>query len=501
MTFKDVVVLIPGIGGSALSKDGDGDLVVHRRSRPARRAQPRAAPIKQLALDGDDPDADDLGDGVVATRLLPDFHVVPGLDWRIDGYGDASPSRLVAAVRTSCPGQNFFELPYDWRRDNRVAARALARRAAGWLQGVARRIGQRRRQAGPRSATPWAASSRGSSSRARTTSWTAGHGPRDGATPVADHARHALQRLGQRGRVPRQRVQEGVGAVHDRPDRHDPVLHLGLPAAAVVPLPAGRRRRLAQPRRGRLDGQRRRPATGSSRRSRCSATCARPSTPGSRQPTSPGLRRAPGRSATSSAPGGRCTGPAPARHPRCGPMFARAAGEDGGDGTVAQGLGVSARVPRRASSERGVHEPAARVPAERRPGPRPRRWAAAAHRARRRSTSSPPADTSVALEVEDVTTDEPLVVRARNAAGLPAHRRPSTRSPGGDPVAAAAGARRRRLARGERWTPCPRATTASPSAAPGTHAGHRRGQRSSTCPRSAERRGDSLRARRSTSST
>jgi len=131
MAFKDVVVLIPGIGGSELSKDGDAIWSVTAGSF-LRGVLSRGGSIKRLALDGDDPDAEDLGDGVVATGLMRDFHVVPGLDWGIDGYGDAA--RLLVERLELDPGQNFFELPYDWRRDNRVAARLLARRAAGWLR-------------------------------------------------------------------------------------------------------------------------------------------------------------------------------------------------------------------------------------------------------------------------------------------------------------------------------------------------------------------------------
>ena len=129
--MKDVVVLIPGIGGSALSKDGD-EVWSFTAGAALRGVLSRGGTIKKLALDGDDPDADDLGDGVRATRLLPDFHVVPGLDWRIDGYGRFAEQ--VVQRFDLVPGQNFFELPYDWRRDNRVAARNLARRAAGWLR-------------------------------------------------------------------------------------------------------------------------------------------------------------------------------------------------------------------------------------------------------------------------------------------------------------------------------------------------------------------------------
>lgn len=129
--MKDVVVLIPGIGGSALSKDGK-EIWSFTAGAALRGLLSRGDSINRLRLNGDDPDADDLGDGVRATRLLPDFHLVPGLDWRVDGY-----QRFAEQVRArfdAVPGKNYFELPYDWRRDNRVAARLLATRSQQWLQ-------------------------------------------------------------------------------------------------------------------------------------------------------------------------------------------------------------------------------------------------------------------------------------------------------------------------------------------------------------------------------
>jgi pimeloyl-ACP methyl ester carboxylesterase len=129
--MKDVVVLIPGIGGSALSRDGK-EVWSFTAGAALRGVLSLGGTIKKLALDGDDPDADHLGDGVTATRLLPDFHVVPGLDWRVDGYGRFAEQ--VKARFGVVPGKNYFELPYDWRRDNRVAARALARRSKRWLE-------------------------------------------------------------------------------------------------------------------------------------------------------------------------------------------------------------------------------------------------------------------------------------------------------------------------------------------------------------------------------
>src|SRR5690606_24874921 len=87
--------------------------------------------IEDLALEGDDPEADDLGDGVRATRVLPDLHLVPGL-WKIDGYG-AITKRLKRQFDL-IPGDNYFEFAYDWRRDNRVAGRRLRRLSHEWLK-------------------------------------------------------------------------------------------------------------------------------------------------------------------------------------------------------------------------------------------------------------------------------------------------------------------------------------------------------------------------------
>ena len=127
--MDDVVVLLPGILGSVLEKDGK-DMWAMSPGAAFRALLSLGGSIKGLALDGDDPDADDLGDGVIATRLLPDLHLVPGL-WKIDGYG-----AIAKAMRDQfelIDGQNYFEFPYDWRRDNRVHGRRLARQAHDWL--------------------------------------------------------------------------------------------------------------------------------------------------------------------------------------------------------------------------------------------------------------------------------------------------------------------------------------------------------------------------------
>ena len=89
--MPDVIMLLPGITGSVLKKDGKG---------------------------------------ITADALMPDLHLLPGI-WKIDGY-----TKIAEAVQAKfevTEGKNFFPFPYDWRRDNRVAARKLARAAHDWL--------------------------------------------------------------------------------------------------------------------------------------------------------------------------------------------------------------------------------------------------------------------------------------------------------------------------------------------------------------------------------
>jgi hypothetical protein len=127
---SDVIVLLPGITGSVLQKDGK-DVWAISGGAAIQALTSLGKSIKQLELHGDDPDADDLGDGVTAPRVIPDAHLIPGL-WKIDGYGKVS--KTIRKEFDVKPGVNFFEFPYDWRRDNRVHARRLARESRGWLK-------------------------------------------------------------------------------------------------------------------------------------------------------------------------------------------------------------------------------------------------------------------------------------------------------------------------------------------------------------------------------
>lgn len=128
--MRDVVVCLPGITGSVLQKNGrdvwniSGGAVINALTTLGHS-------IGDLKLENDPPDVDDLGDGVTAPEVIRDIHLIPGL-WKIDGY--TKQLRYIEQTFDVTRGENFFEFPYDWRRDNRVAARRLQRESAKWLQ-------------------------------------------------------------------------------------------------------------------------------------------------------------------------------------------------------------------------------------------------------------------------------------------------------------------------------------------------------------------------------
>jgi pimeloyl-ACP methyl ester carboxylesterase len=119
----DVVVLLPGILGSVLARDGK-EVWAPSPGAIGRALWTLGRSVRSLALESDPWEQDDLGDGIVATRVMPDVHIIPGL-WGIDGY--SAISRLICDHFDVVPGETYLEFPYDWRRDNRVAARQLRR--------------------------------------------------------------------------------------------------------------------------------------------------------------------------------------------------------------------------------------------------------------------------------------------------------------------------------------------------------------------------------------
>jgi hypothetical protein len=135
----DVYVLVPGILGSVLQKDdkdifgltaGAGFRALFSLGRSVTGLQ-LSEPAWEPAAPGDEEirPVPDLGDGVTADRLAGDAHLVPGL-WKIDGYDEVGK---FLRKRFGLPGDSYFEFPYDWRRDNRVAAHLLATKCRQWL--------------------------------------------------------------------------------------------------------------------------------------------------------------------------------------------------------------------------------------------------------------------------------------------------------------------------------------------------------------------------------
>jgi len=127
--MPDVIVLIPGIMGSALRKNGKDVWDISAGAAIAALFS-RGDSLQDLRLppgsDGQDPH-----DGITPKRLMPDVHIVPGL-WKIDGYRKTSDT--IQAVFDVSPGVNYLEFPYDWRLDNRLAAKRLQREAGELLQ-------------------------------------------------------------------------------------------------------------------------------------------------------------------------------------------------------------------------------------------------------------------------------------------------------------------------------------------------------------------------------
>ena len=134
---KDVIVLIPGICGSVLTKDGK-EIWGTSAASIFRALKSAGDSVQNLKLDGDDPKAEDLGDKVTAPRLVETLAIIPGY-WKIDGYTKVRDVLIKSFGLTQ--NDNYFEFPYDWRRDNRAAARRLDRESLQWLENWKKKSG------------------------------------------------------------------------------------------------------------------------------------------------------------------------------------------------------------------------------------------------------------------------------------------------------------------------------------------------------------------------
>lgn len=126
--IKDLVILLPGIMGSVLQKNNRDVWAISGQALWDALLS-RGFSVEQLLLKNDNVEQDLLDDGIYASRLISDVHIIPGLV-KIDGY--TAISKMVTKNFEVIQGQpnnpapaNFFEFPYDWRRDCRVAAKKL----------------------------------------------------------------------------------------------------------------------------------------------------------------------------------------------------------------------------------------------------------------------------------------------------------------------------------------------------------------------------------------
>ena len=131
--MRDMIVILPGITGSVLQKDGKDIWAVSGQAF-WQILNSLGDSIQQLKLIDDDSEAESLGDGIKAVRIARDTHLIPGLV-KVDGY--TKTSRLITDNFDVITGNiyedaddkaaNFYHFPYDWRRDNRVSAKILKR--------------------------------------------------------------------------------------------------------------------------------------------------------------------------------------------------------------------------------------------------------------------------------------------------------------------------------------------------------------------------------------
>jgi hypothetical protein len=124
--MPDVIVLVPGILGSVLVKDGR-EIWGASGSSIARNLITFGNAFGELALPPGIGHGDPK-DGVTAPRILPSLYMVPTF-WKADGYGklaDGLKERFTLMPVTDNQDGNFIEIPYDWRLSNQLNAQRLA---------------------------------------------------------------------------------------------------------------------------------------------------------------------------------------------------------------------------------------------------------------------------------------------------------------------------------------------------------------------------------------
>ena len=125
-----LIVVLPGITGSVLAKDGQ-DVWAPTPGALWRGVASGGGALSSLALGADDWEIDDVEDGITAPRLVDEVTVIPGL-YKTAGYTTLIRAlherfQLIDASLAATTAGNFLPFPYDWRRDNRASAKKLQR--------------------------------------------------------------------------------------------------------------------------------------------------------------------------------------------------------------------------------------------------------------------------------------------------------------------------------------------------------------------------------------
>jgi pimeloyl-ACP methyl ester carboxylesterase len=124
--MRDVIVLVPGILGSVLAKDGREVWGASAQSI-ALNLRTFGRAIKDLKLE-QGIGHEDPKDGVSAPRILPRLFMIPTF-WKADGYGRLAQrltGRFTLTAVTDYRVGNLIEFPYDWRLSNQLNAQRLA---------------------------------------------------------------------------------------------------------------------------------------------------------------------------------------------------------------------------------------------------------------------------------------------------------------------------------------------------------------------------------------
>jgi pimeloyl-ACP methyl ester carboxylesterase len=130
-TLGNLIVVLPGILGSVLTRN---DKPLWLSGKNILEQLKAALHFNDdLALHNDSGELEAAGDGVKATQAIQDIALLPGF-WKVDGLGYKQLLQGIERhfiTERALPWEdklaNLIEFPYDWRRDNRINARYLAK--------------------------------------------------------------------------------------------------------------------------------------------------------------------------------------------------------------------------------------------------------------------------------------------------------------------------------------------------------------------------------------